>query len=337
MISRQDIPGRKSARDSILESDFCKINGITDLNALNTLGTVFGIEGKHERFVAKLCDHRHDEIVINNLLAKTCQRLSAPLMAAEDSGVAIFARCEEYILDLARSYNDQRLENDLYNAAALLSRIHFIALDEGIGNSRPKVQVGRFHEISFDDYLNLPGFEINTYVEAAQAMNRHLSYVNKVPTTCFIHGDFKVDNIMIWQGQLVAIDWESAGRGHREADLGIFIGCIVSIWLKEKAISYSGDIARILSMGDVGLKQCVLAISQFLARYCSNTVSKLNYRLLGIYAGYFLLDRGLVANILGGRFNLETTMCFKLGQLLISQPIKIVKICKGLVQDELGA
>ncbi|WP_082132478.1 aminoglycoside phosphotransferase family protein [Luteimonas sp. FCS-9] len=326
-----------TARRLVLETAFCSDRNITELESLNSFESVFGIESERERFVAKICNPLQNEIGMSRLVQASGEPVSPPLLEVHEPGIAIFPRCEPYLNELNVFEDWGLLQVQLREAADLLSKIHSMDSPIGLEPSRPKVEIGRFQKISLEEYEQLPGFEVHAYVEAAQRLQRQLLYVKKVNPSCFVHGDFKFDNVVYWKRRLVAIDWESAGLGHREADLGIYIGCIVSIWLKEKSRSYSGDVSQILSEGGTGLRQCVLALASFLNYYCECGSASINVRLLMVYIGNFLLDRGLITNMLGGRFNLETMMCFKLGQLIVSKPIAIFRACKGMIGEEVGS
>lgn len=181
--------------------------------------------------------------------------------------------------------------------------------------------------------MHLPGLDIQAYVEALQRLQGPLRYLRQARPSCFIHGDFKIDNVVLRLGQPVAIDWETAGRGHREADLGVFIASIVTLWLQEKAKTFAGQFDRILSFGDVSTRQAVMLIVTFVDAYRNGTSKKLNMRLLGLYVGTFLMNRGYVSNMVKGRFDLESLLCFKLGQSVVQKPIKFIRLCIGLVEN----
>lgn len=326
--------GAPSGRQRIEASPFFESRDVAGIDVLNAFETVFRVESASGIHIAKICNSRHDEIRINQILSAAHAGFVAPMLAADDAGIAVFARCEPLFDEAALEGDYAELQRNMERAAELLAEIHALS-PEGMPRSQLKVPINRFSRLTLAEYAQLPGFEIQRYLEAAQSLQVSLAYAESAQGTCFIHGDFKFDNIMCHAGRLVAIDWETAGQGRREADLGTFLGCLATLWLKDKSRSYDGSIRGILNRGDIGLVRCVMLMDRFLSTYATHLPGRIDIHLLVLYAGKFLMDRGLVANLLGGRFNLETSLCFGLGQALIRSPLRMAALCKGLIQHEL--
>lgn len=53
------------------------------------------------------------------------------------------------------------------------------------------------------------------------------------PITCLIHGDLKLDNIMMNDGSIIILDWELCGMGELSWDLGAIIGSMILIWIDD--------------------------------------------------------------------------------------------------------
>ena len=318
---------------TVEQSPFLRSKRIISLESLNAFNSVFRVKTERDIYIAKILSD--DEVDVNNFLRHVGAKVSADLLSIDRDHVAFFSTCSDYLTERDIRDNNIDLRAKFAAVAQLLADIHSIKPTGSVQPSRPKVPIGRFSDISIEDYFQLPGFEIQKHVEAAQVLSVSLNYVNRVPKTCFIHGDFKFDNVMSNESRPLAIDWEAGGLGHKEADLGILIGSLISLWLREKAQAYDGDISNILSAGRISSNACMRHIACILDSYSAASNSRVNIRLIALYIGNFLLDRGLVTNALGGRFNLETTLCFRLGQSIIATPMKFARAFKGLAQNEL--
>jgi hypothetical protein len=331
--SRPPVSSRRESAKEIGEAAFFSSRGTSNVRGLNHLDSVFSVDSGGEGYIAKFCLSSRNEVRINQILTNLGCGVNADFVAVENDVLAIFARHDVYLPDKNLFANLDALDGKISALGELLARIHRVPLTSEIPVARPKLNLDRFFQLNLHDYMQLPGLDIQAYVEALQGLQGTLRYLRLVAPDCFIHGDFKMDNVVMRQGQPVAIDWETAGRGHREADLGVFIASIVTLWLQEKAKTYAGQFENILSAGDVSTRQAVMLIAKFVDAYRSGATRKLNMRLLGLYVGIFLLNRGYVSNMLKGRFDLESLLCFKLGQSVARKPLKFIRLCIGLARS----
>ncbi|WP_211362595.1 phosphotransferase family protein, partial [Streptomyces chryseus] len=113
----------------------------------------------------------------------------------------------------------------------------------------------------------------------------------------FLHGDLKFDNILATADGTVVrlIDWECAGRGMPERDLGALAGSLLTETIRRATVREAGGEAReLLERVDEGTQKAWSAIAGFLTAY--RTVSSapgLDSRRMVHMTAYALLCRAL--------------------------------------------
>jgi serine/threonine protein kinase len=86
----------------------------------------------------------------------------------------------------------------------------------------------------------------------------------------FIHGDLKLDNILIGYGRPLLIDFELAGTGPIVRDLAAVLGSMLHIWVRTLKIGESEIVREADEDGSVLLSQVQGTASEFLAGYCAH-------------------------------------------------------------------
>lgn len=113
----------------------------------------------------------------------------------------------------------------------------------------------------------------------------------------FLHGDLKFDNILATADGTVVrlIDWECAGRGMPERDLGALAGSLLTETIRRAAVrDAGGEVRELLERVDEGTQKAWSAIAAFLTAY--RTVSSapgVDSRRMVHVTAYALLCRAL--------------------------------------------
>ena len=184
-----------------------------------------------------------------------------------------------------------------------------------------------FINLKAQSFEGLPGFNARKFVRHYQQISMQLKKMSQLPRNVFVHGDFKLDNVLYdeQKDSMVIIDWEKAGLGPCEVDIGNFFGALFSSWLSYKVNMFDGDFSKILTLGKWSPNQFFALIQRMWRQFeGSNRTQGLevNSELCWQFAGTFLMHRAWVSNMYGGRFNLSSKMCFDMGFDMVRNPTK---------------
>jgi hypothetical protein len=110
----------------------------------------------------------------------------------------------------------------------------------------------------------------------------------------FIHGDIKLDNILIDHGNLFLIDFETAGLGGIARDISAVLGSMLWLWLKTVRIDSDGMISEFdESLHNVRLADVQHAAELFLTSYFDESKgSPLYERQISDTLAEWLVGRG---------------------------------------------
>ena len=237
---------------------------------------------------------------------RNCQPWQALLDAPQGYGTRLADRIGQWI---GAMHRDASGTPELLNRTPTLSR-----------NT-----VRTYAAISVEAYVNAPGFQYRAFLSAAQRVSHLLADLAERGTalTVVLHGDLKVDNLLVGDASLHLVDWELCCLGDPMFDLGTLIGSVVSSWLELVPIREARPMsdwfagARV-SSGRLG--RSLAALVEGYERGLGRALTKSQRMSLWGFAGYFLLERGHVSNWIYGRFLLGTLLAMELGTRLIEHP-----------------
>jgi aminoglycoside phosphotransferase (APT) family kinase protein len=82
-----------------------------------------------------------------------------------------------------------------------------------------------------------------------------------------VHGDLKLDNVIVAEERVLLADWELAGRGDPSVDVGGAIGSMATVWLDGLALSPDEPAERWVDRGAVSFGALRAAIAAFADGY----------------------------------------------------------------------
>lgn len=106
--------------------------------------------------------------------------------------------------------------------------------------------------------------ELIRRVQSSPGLSDALRLAAESPgTTAFIHGDLKVDNVLLVQDQLRVVDWECSGIGPAEWD----VGALIASWLLAASDRVAAVLAGTPALDGLTPAQVLEAGGSFLAAY----------------------------------------------------------------------
>lgn len=202
-----------------------------------------------------------------------------------------------------------------------------VALGRGTGSLIPEV-TELTPEILAD--LSAGDVEILQNLQGDEVFSNGLSALNKTwKHTCLIHGDFRMENILIRKEALpsspLLVDWELCRYGDPAADLGSFIGDVVRVCIDRVRPSNLGLSDWILD-ATTSLRRLSRGVVAFWEGYRHAVPNIATTRpslpvLAMAHAGVFLLNRAGASSQMLGRFRVHDLMYIAIARRFITDPV----------------
>ncbi len=143
--------------------------------------------------------------------------------------------------------------------------------------------------------------------------------------TAFVHGDVKSDNVLVRTSRrgpdVALVDWELAGWGDPDADLGWLAGDAYAAWLGSIRFAPSGALADWVATATVPLAEVTAqAQAAFRAYTDRRPVAPGAPLRWARYAGLFLLHRACAASSRGDDLTPLASACLHVGGELLRSP-----------------
>ena len=146
----------------------------------------------------------------------------------------------------------------------ILARIHSLDLP-GAPPAAPAIPQLDPIDIHLWTQCGMAAREVVRYVQHSDILCEAMrTVVDDVAGHVFIHGDIKLDNLLLSGHRSTIIDWELCGRGPAGRDLGGLIGSAVTIWVDRIALDHLGDAHAILGRSR---RYPIRAAADLFARY----------------------------------------------------------------------
>ncbi len=187
------------------------------------------------------------------------------------------------------------------------------------------VSVRTYAVITVEAYANAPGFQFKAFLRTAQRASKALAVLAETAHSfsIMVHGDLKADNLLFKDQGIRLVDWELCSLGHPMSDVGTLVGSVLSSWFELIPPRVGKPIIEWFAGGTVPASCVSLTLDALLQGYedaMSAPLSTEYRKTLWSYAGYFLLERGHVANATQGRLGLGTKLSMEMGERLLIRP-----------------
>lgn len=144
--------------------------------------------------------------------------------------------------------------------------------------------------------------------------------------SALVHGDVKSDNVLARPGQDPAVqlvDWELAGWGDPDADLGWLVGDAYAAWLTGMRFTSHGTLVDWVASATVPLTELMTQVRAALREYCRRrAVAADAPRRWTRYAGLFLVHRACAAARFGDELTPLALACLQVGGELLLDPTR---------------
>lgn len=111
--------------------------------------------------------------------------------------------------------------------------------------------------------------ELTRIIQASPLLGQTFAHLGEMSTpTGFIHGDLKIDNILVRpDGTILLVDWECGGTGAVSMDVGAVIGSMICIWVDNMDLDDDAELSDWIENGAVSFECLKISASTFLKTY----------------------------------------------------------------------
>lgn len=163
--------------------------------------------------------------------------------------------------------------------------------------------------------------ELLRLLQSVPALNDHFRKLRGVwSQTWLIHGDFKVDNILIGESKAVhaagfrVVDWEAVGIGDRDWDCAALIGSLYYLWVVH---CFASD-----GPGGLSARDVTRHVEAFLAGYEERSSAPLDHSRILAWAGYWIAHKVIGRLMPNSPLSAHDLAAMHLAQqLLASEPL----------------
>ena len=225
---------------------------------------------------------------------------------------------------------------------AELARLHVATAASSLASARggcPDVPnpVPTYGDVTPADLARAPGRNFGQLLAVVQEFNDALVALRATwRPSCFIHGDFKDDNVMVGGATeapaLTFIDWEMSGWGDPAWDVGSMVGQFLYHWATSIRRGGAGFASwvRSAAVPFALVRSSVAAFVESYAAAAGRDAADAAWleRVLQL-AGLFLLHRATATVELLGTLPVPATSCLQVARTLIDDPARARPIVVG--------
>ncbi len=247
------------------------------------------------------------------------------------NSIVIIEFLEEYQMSV--NYDDSNFSQS-ENIGRSLALVH----NSSCLNQKVSTQIFfRFFDIITPEAYNAGGRLFEKCIELMQRfpdLNESLrAFEQEFVWDCFIHGDLKNDNFLLFENNVKFIDWELSGLGDRYLDLGFIIGNYILFWIEKMSFDKEKEIQN-----EKHLEQIKEHIFLFLSNYkthVKNVDFQFNYDKIVKFAGVFLLNVFYSKSVFKSEYSKQDIMVLEYGRkmLVFSSRFTIELFIKNIIEQ----
>lgn len=229
------------------------------------------------------------------------------------------------------------------SVAAALARLHVESRGACLSGDRaPRVPramnpVPNFGSLSPAEFARMPGARFPEFFAAAQEVGGALQSLEQSwSSECFVHGDFKDDNVMVGGSEaeplVTFVDWEMAGWGDPAWDVGGMVGQFLYHWITSMKPGVGDSLRSLVQSATVPFSLVHESATAFVSTYASvanvENVAAFVARVVR-FAGVFLFHRARTILEISGRLPPAASSCLQVGKTIISDHARGAQIIFG--------
>lgn len=187
---------------------------------------------------------------------------------------------ESHTLYEINGQSQERCLQLLSSTAIDLSELHNLPIDKAKHNAH--LFLPDIDPVNIEFWQSAsPALKKMIYLLQNQGSISHIKFVtrNQKPIRGLIHGDLKLDNILVVNESLVYIDWELCGIGDLSWDVAAIIGSMVIIWLDSLDIDDGDDPYVWEKSSGIRFELLNETVNNFLKIYLGNINTKVRKQL----------------------------------------------------------
>lgn len=226
--------------------------------------------------------------------------------------------------NLVEDFKNYKISTELGKRVATLHNIQVATCTEEFGKVMSENYFRSFDIVTPESY-NAGGPLFSKCIELMQLypdLNEGIeSFRKEFKWDCFIHGDLKMDNILVKNSnneiEIKFIDWELVGIGDRYLDLGYIIGNYLLWWIEKMKFSEANE-----SDNDERMLIAKEHMFHFLAGYQSLLINKqkLNYLKLTRFTSIFLLNIFYSKSLFKNKYSKQDVMTLEIARKMLVVP-----------------